>query len=90
VKAGFNPDRCGDLIYVPKPGWLYGYPKGTTHGSPYSYDTHVPLIWWGYSVGHGMSDEELSITQIVPTLSALLKISVPAGCESKPISSLVR
>jgi predicted AlkP superfamily pyrophosphatase or phosphodiesterase len=90
VKAGFNSDRCGDLIFVLKPGWLIGFRKGTTHGTPYSYDTHVPLIGWGYSVTHGISNEELSITQIAPTLSAILKTPLPNGCNSKPISSLIK
>ncbi|MBI4932191.1 MAG: alkaline phosphatase family protein [Bacteroidetes bacterium] len=90
VKAGFYPDRCGDIIFVLKEHWLEGFHKGTSHGSPYLYDTHVPLLWWGYNVKHGSSNETLTITQIAPTVSKLLNIPKPNGCTSKPISSLVK
>jgi len=90
VKAGFNPERGGDVVFVLKRGWLEGYSRGTSHGSPYAHDTHVPLIWWGYSIIHGMSEEPLSITQIAPTISSILKIPAPTGCESKPISFLLK
>lgn len=90
VKSGFYPNRCGDIIIVLKANWLEGYHKGTSHGSPYSYDTHVPLLWWGYNVKQGNSNEPITITQIAPTVSKLLKIPKPSGCTSKPISSLVK
>jgi hypothetical protein len=90
VKAGFNPQRCGDLIFVLKSGWLEGYHKGTSHGSPYWYDTHVPLLWWGWKIISGYSSERVAITQIAPTVSGFLKIPAPDGCTSKPISSLVK
>ncbi|MBI4947328.1 MAG: alkaline phosphatase family protein [Bacteroidetes bacterium] len=85
VKEGFNPPRCGDVIFVLKPHWLEGYRKGTSHGSPYIYDTHVPLLWWGGNIPHGSSNEAITITQIAPTVSALLKMPNPNGCTSKPI-----
>ncbi len=85
VSAGFHASRCGDIIFLLKPNWLEGYHKGTTHGSPYMYDTHVPLLWWGYNVQQGNSSDVISITQIAPTISKLLKIPVPNGCASKPI-----
>ena len=85
VKAGFNTCCSGDVIYVLKPNWLLGFPKGTTHGSPYSYDVHVPLLWWGYEVKAGSSNDAVSITQIAPTVCTLLKIPPPAGCISAPV-----
>jgi hypothetical protein len=89
VKAGFYPDRCGDVIFVLKPNWLEGFHRGTTHGTPYEYDTHVPLIWWGYTVKHGSTIDAISITQIAPTVSELLKIPKPSGCTSKPIPAII-
>lgn len=85
VKAGFYPGRSGDVIFVLKPGWLEGYERGTSHGSPYWYDTHVPLLWWGHSVKPGSSEETLTITQIAPTVSQILKVPVPNGCSSNSI-----
>jgi len=90
VRMGFYQNRCGDIIFVLKEHWLEGFHKGTSHGSPYSYDTHVPLLWWGYNVKQGSSNEAITITQIAPTVSKLLKIPMPSGCTTKPISSLVK
>ena len=48
AKRGFNQSRSGDVLYILESGWIpAGYSTGTTHGSPYSYDTHVPLLWYG-------------------------------------------
>lgn len=85
VRAGFYPGRSGDIIFVLKPNWLEGFNKGTTHGSPYKYDTHVPLLWWGYSVKPGSTSESFAITQIAPTVAKLLKVTKPKGCNTKPI-----
>ena len=90
VKAGFYAGRSGDVTFILKPNWLQDFPKGTSHGSPYEYDTHVPLVWWGYKVVPGSSEEALAITQIAPTLSALLKIPVPADCNARAIVSLIK
>ena len=86
VKAGYNAGRSGQVVFILKPGWLIGFYKGATHGSPYIYDTHVPLLWWGSSIKQGNSELPITITQIVPTLSEILKVSVPEGCVAKPIS----
>ncbi len=85
VREGFNADRCGDIIFVLKKNWLEGYHKGTSHGSPYIYDTHVPLLWWGYEVQPGNSSEAITITQIAPTVARFLKISPPDGCKAQPV-----
>lgn len=85
VKEGFHPARSGDITFVLKPNWLEGFNKGTTHGSPYKYDTHVPLIWWGYTVKSGSSDEPISITQIAPTVAEILNISKTKKYNSIPI-----
>jgi predicted AlkP superfamily pyrophosphatase or phosphodiesterase len=85
VRAGFHPQRSGDVIFVLKPNWLMGFNKGTTHGSPYKYDTHVPLIWWGYTIKPGSTSKPTAITQIAPTIAKLLKIDNPKECNSQPI-----
>jgi predicted AlkP superfamily pyrophosphatase or phosphodiesterase len=90
AQNSFNRHRSGDVLVIPKPGWVADYKKGTTHGSPYTYDTHVPLIWWGWNIRQGSSSEEISIIDIAPTLSLLLNIPFPNGCTGKPIPSLVK
>ena len=79
IKLGYNHKRSGDIIYALKPHWLLGYTLGTTHGSPYSYDTHVPLIFFGWNIHQGMSEIPVKTTDIVPTISHLLNIPPPKG-----------
>jgi len=92
VQNGYNSKRSGDLAVVMEPGWIeykeqYGK-KGTTHGSPYDYDTHVPLIFYGWNIKHGQSMRPVYITDIAPTVSALLKIPNPNGATGNPLPEL--
>ena len=72
----FNRERSGDLYYQPKPYWL-DRKTGTNHGSPYSYDTHVPLIFYGVGVKPGNYTERVGVDDIAPTLANLLGIMRP-------------
>jgi Type I phosphodiesterase / nucleotide pyrophosphatase len=63
---------------------------GTTHGSPYPYDTHVPLVWYGWQIPKGASFAPVDITDITPTLAALLRIMEPNGSTGKVIEAVVR
>lgn len=86
---GYHPKRSGDLTLILEPGWFDSLrPQGTTHGSPYSYDTHVPIIFYGAGIKQGTSVTYHSITDIAPTLSILLKIKFPNGCTGQPIGEL--
>lgn len=82
IQLGFYPNRSGDVIIVLQPGWLdeplLGQ-GGTSHGSAYSYDTHVPLVWYGWKTNPGKSNEPACITDIAPTLAALLQITEPSA-----------
>ncbi len=88
IKAGFHSQRSGDIIYVLKPNWVLGFPKGTSHGSPYLCDTHVPLIFFGWKVKKGSTDEALNITDLAPTICSMLNIPNPSGCTGIPINKL--
>jgi predicted AlkP superfamily pyrophosphatase or phosphodiesterase len=82
VLHGFHPRRSGDLVLVIEP---YKYlSEGTfqipaTHGSPYSYDTHVPLVLMGRGIAAGRRSEEATPADIAPTLSALLGLPAPSN-----------
>lgn len=81
---GFHYDRSGDVYIELKPGWLdSSYRTGTSHGSPYNYDTHVPLLFYGWNVPHGKTSQKTIITQIAPTISAMLNIDYPSGSKAK-------
>ncbi|MEP7265016.1 MAG: alkaline phosphatase PafA [Bacteroidota bacterium] len=93
VRRGFNIKRSGDMCIVYQPGYMktYGGKKitaGTEHGSPFRYDTMVPLYWYGWKIRNGATVREINITDIAATLSALLKICQPSGCSGKPIVEL--
>jgi predicted AlkP superfamily pyrophosphatase or phosphodiesterase len=83
-QRGFNYDRSGDVYIQLKSGWLdSSYETGTSHGSPYNYDTHVPLIFYGWNIPQGSSSQKTVIPQIAPTISNLLDISFPSGSEAE-------
>lgn len=79
VTNGYYPKRSGDIQYLLKPGYLLGSETGTTHGSPYTYDTHIPLVWYGWHVKPGKTNREIHMTDIAPTISAMLRIQMPNG-----------
>jgi predicted AlkP superfamily pyrophosphatase or phosphodiesterase len=92
IQLGFSPTRSGDLVVVYEPSVIelsYGK-KGTTHGAPYSYDTHVPLLWWGYKIPKTDIVTPINITDIAPTVSMFLNTQFPNGCTGKPITDLFK
>lgn len=77
VKNGFNPKRSGDVAYVFKPATISYSHTGSTHGSPYPYDTHVPVIFYGQGINHGQTTKPTETIDIAPTITALLGIQAP-------------
>ncbi|MDG1477423.1 MAG: alkaline phosphatase family protein, partial [Vicingaceae bacterium] len=91
AQRGFNQSRSGDILFVLESGWIpAGYITGTTHGSPYSYDTHVPLLWYGTGVKKGGSDKFVVIPDISATIAALLQIQMPSACTGKTIEEVLK
>jgi predicted AlkP superfamily pyrophosphatase or phosphodiesterase len=77
MQRGYNQKRSGHVLYTLHPGFI-SYPKvGSTHGSGYTYDTHVPLIFFGWGIEPGKTAMRTNITDIAPTIAALLGISPP-------------
>jgi predicted AlkP superfamily pyrophosphatase or phosphodiesterase len=90
VVRGYNFKRCGDISFVLEPGWLSWYANtGSTHGSAYTYDTHVPMLFYGWGIKKGSSVAPHTITDIAPTLSVLLSIKYPSGCTGQPIKEIL-
>jgi predicted AlkP superfamily pyrophosphatase or phosphodiesterase len=94
MKRGYNKKRSGDIALVYHSGYIESYggkrpEAGTTHGSPYRYDTMVPLYWYGWNIKKGKTAREIYITDVAATLSALLSICQPSGCIGKPIVELL-
>ena len=91
VINGIYPKRCGDIQILFDPYWFEAYrPSGTTHGSHFSYDTHVPLVFFGWKVTPGALYRSTKVTDIAPTISAMLKISEPNGCVGTIIPEVIK
>jgi hypothetical protein len=87
---GYNQKLSGDIQFVHKPGWLDGGNKGTTHGLWNPYDSHIPLLWFGWGIKKGKTNRETYMTDISATLSALLHIQMPNGCIGKVIEEVLQ
>lgn len=90
IANGFNFKRSGNVAFTYLPGWLDIQQTGTTHGAAYSYDTNVPLIFFGAGINKGESLKRQYVTEIAPTISVLLNNPFPNGCVSDPIESVLR
>ena len=64
-------------------------PKGTTHSVWNSYDSHIPLLFMGWGIKQGESNQPYHMTDIAPTVSSLLKIQFPSGAVGKPITEVI-
>lgn len=89
IAKGYDPTQDGDLVILDKPGYIEYGATGTSHGTPFTYDTHVPLIFFGWNIKKGESFDRKEITQIAPTLAQKLKITFPNGTEAKVLTEVL-
>ena len=90
VIHGFFPARSGDVVMIAEPYKYLGDTITATHGSPYSYDTHVPVIIMGTGIVPGRYLEPASPADIAPTLSALLRITAPTSAVGRVLTEAIR
>jgi hypothetical protein len=90
VINGYNQKLSGDIQFVFKPQWFDGWNTGTTHGVWAPYDSHIPLIWFGWNIKPGKLNRRVYMTDISVTLAALLKIQVPNGAIGEVIEEVVK
>ena len=86
----YNPNRSGDFYVMLQAGWFEGRSKGTTHGTMYPYDTHVPFLLYGWGVKQGQTFHRTQIADIAPTICALLGILEPSGCVGNPVEDALK
>ena len=89
LQNGYNQKYSGDVIYVPQPNYISYGPTGSTHGSALNYDTHVPLLFYGFGIKQGNTFQKTEITDIAPTISALLGISFPNGSSNNVLDFIL-
>lgn len=82
VARNYHATRSGDLEIVLEPYWIRGA-SGSTHGSPYNYDSHIPLILMGPGVTPGTYHQHVALNDVAPTLSALLRVETPSGSSGR-------
>ena len=88
--ASYNSKRSGDIQFVLNPGYMEGSGKGSTHGNWSPYDAHIPLVWFGWHIKKGTLNREVHMTDIAPTLAALLHIQMPNGSVGKVIDEVMK
>ena len=89
IQNGFSQKRSGDVVFILDPAVISYGKTGSTHGSAYSYDTHVPLLFFGKGIKQGETFQKTEITDIAPTMSALLNISYPNVNTGQPLDIVI-
>ena len=90
VVHGFYAPRSGDVVLIAQPYNYLGDTITATHGSPYSYDTHVPVIIMGAGVVPGRYLEPATPADIAPTLAALLRITAPTNVTGRVLLEAIK
>lgn len=85
LQNGYNQKRSGNVLYTLKSGVIDYTKTGSTHGSGYDYDTHVPLLFYGWGIRQGKTVQKTNITDIAPTVAALLGLEMPDGTTGIPL-----
>jgi hypothetical protein len=89
VLLSFDRERGGDVEVLFEPYWMSST-SGTTHGTPYSYDTHIPLMVMGPGIRPGRYDRPVVLNDLAPTLATLLEIETPSGSSGEPLLEILQ
>ena len=93
VLANFHPARSGDIYIVFEPHWFVadfdGLTVASAHGSPWTYDTHVPLIFSGPGIEAQTIARRVETVDIAPTIATYLRTKLPSGANGLPIPEVV-
>jgi hypothetical protein len=88
IARSFNMERSGDLEVLLEPYWIRGA-TGTTHGTPCSYDSHIPLIVMGPGIKAGRYARPVALNDVAPSLATILDIETPSGSVGRPLSEMM-
>ena len=91
LNNGYYPRRCGEIQIILQPDYIDALSAlGTTHGLWNPYDAHIPLLWFGWGIKQGKTNGETYMTDIAPTIAALLHIQMPSGCVGHVIEDVLK
>jgi hypothetical protein len=88
VLVSFDRERSGDVEVLLEPYWMSAS-SGTTHGTTYSYDTHIPLMVMGPGIRSGRYDGTVVLNDLAPTLATLLGIETPSGASGRALAEIL-
>jgi predicted AlkP superfamily pyrophosphatase or phosphodiesterase len=86
---GFFAPRSGDVFVLPEPYYMFAA-SGTTHGTPYDYDNHVPIVFLGPGIKPGTYRHPVAVNDIAPTLSSILGVEIPSGSVGHILSDMLQ
>ena len=91
--ANFHSERSGDIYIVFEPHWFVadfdGLTVASAHGSPWTYDTHVPLIFSGPGITPRRIARRVETVDVAPTIAALLGTKQPSGAAGSALPEVV-
>jgi hypothetical protein len=87
MENGFNVRRSPDMQFVPEPYWIVANAV-TSHGTPFDYDSHVPVIFMGAGIKAGEYDQQVAVNDIAPTLATILRVETPSGSVGRVLSEM--
>jgi len=90
MQNSFHQKISGDIIINLEPGWTEYNDESTAHNSGYTYDTHVPLIFYGWRIPRQTIYDPIDMTDIAPTIATILDIAYPNACQGKPIIQIIK
>lgn len=91
MQNAYHPKESGDVKLIMDPAWQRGGAQGTGHGNPWTYDTHVPIIFYGWGINQGVqSVRDMHITDIAPTISMIMNMRLPNGATGQPIHEALK
>jgi predicted AlkP superfamily pyrophosphatase or phosphodiesterase len=88
IVQSYHLQRSGDLEIVLNPFWIR-QKSGTTHGTPYAYDAHIPLIFLGNAVAPGRYARSVALNDVAPTLATRLGVSWPSGSHGRVLTEVL-
>ncbi|MBS0011393.1 MAG: alkaline phosphatase family protein [Bacteroidales bacterium] len=90
MRNSFDPLRSGDVIINLEPAWVENDIRVSNHNSVYEYDSHIPLIWYGWTVNRSSITRKVSMNDLAATLAALCRVPFPNACTGEPVTELFR
>lgn len=89
IARGYDVTQSGDLVLIDQPGYIEYGATGTSHGTTYTYDTHVPLIFFGWNIKPGNTSDRKVITEIAPTIAQKIGVSLPNATEAQVLTEIL-